>query len=189
MPSNSAYVRCPTPARGARSSVADSSAIRSAPLWRFVDRFGTEWRVYDRVRWALSQDRAEFRFVPPGHRDTRSRLFVRADRVVFELCADDPAWVVFSPIDLSDRTLNRQIFAARRSGPSHVPSDAPTTPAPEMRQFARDYARGIPQAIHAGATPRPQTESGSRHVATHARPSERGFRVYSLCNPLGAVDA
>jgi hypothetical protein len=61
--------------------------------------------------------------------------------------------------------------------------------------MAYDAARPrVSAAVHvatldAGATPRPQTESGSRHVATHARLSERGFRVYSLCNPLGAVDA
>lgn len=173
------------PDSGARSSAHDGSSPPSAPSWRFVDRFGTEWRIYDRVRWAPSATRAEFRFVPPGHRDTRSRLFIRPDRVQFELRSDDPAWAGFSPVDLSDRTLNCQLYLARRAGPLLIPTGTTTTLALEMRRFERDFSRGGPS--HSGdRIASPRNERGSRHVATHARPSGREFRVLSPCSPLAA---
>jgi hypothetical protein len=150
-----------------------------------VDRFGTEWLVYDRVRWAPKATSAEFRFVPPGHRDARSRLVVRSDCVPFELRSDDPAWAMFSPTDLSDRTLNFQLYVARRAGPLDIPATSGTTLVLEMRRLARDFPRGV-MGAYGRLSERPGTphaECGSRHVAAHARPSRLGFRAVSPCDP------
>jgi hypothetical protein len=144
------------------------------------------------VRWAPSPTRAEFRFVPPGHREARSRLFIRSDRVSFELRADDPAWAVSPPTDLSDRTLNFQLRTARSAGPLDVPATSGTTLALEMRRFSRDFPRGVaphPSGPTLERSPAPKTERGSRHIATHARPPRLGFRALSPCSPLAAREA
>ena len=153
-----------------------------------MDRFGTEWRVYDRVRWVESPTRAEFRFLPPGHRDARSRLFIRSDRVLFELRSDDPAWEMFPPTDLSDRTLNFQLHVARRAGPLDIPAASGTTLMREMERYARDFPRGFSRTYErlSDCLVAPETARGSRHVATHARPSRLGFRALSPCSPLAA---
>lgn len=86
----------------------------------------------DRVRCALTPRRAEFRFVLPGHRAGRSRVFVRPDRVVFELPLRGGAARGWSPTDLSDRTLTCR--STPRVGPDR------STYRPEDDGRARDAA-------------------------------------------------
>jgi hypothetical protein len=122
------------------------------------------------VRWAPTPTRAEFRFVPPGHRDARSRLFVRADRVVFEVRQTAPGRAAVREASLSDRALHDQLRAARAAGPLHIPAGADTTLALEMRRFAHDYRRGLP--------------------AARAHPPAPVLRVPpSPCSPRGASEA
>jgi len=161
----------------------------SALAWRFVDRVGTEWFVYDRVRWSITATQAEFRFVPPGHRDARSRLFLRSDRVLFELRRDDPRWAGRSPFDLSDRTLSDQLFAARQSGPLFIPAAARTTVGQEMARLARECRREITARLGVPTEHVRTTENGGRDVATRAGQSRFGHHMLSLCNPLTARDA
>jgi hypothetical protein len=116
---------------------------------------------------------------------------VRSDRVIFELRADDPAWAVALPTDLSDRTLNYQLYVARRAGPIEIPATSRTTLTLEMRQFARDFARGFSIGMRGDVADRAaslQAERGRRHLAPNARSSRLGSCTFSPCSPLAARD-
>lgn len=163
----------------------------AAPWWRFVDRFGTEWRVYDRVRWAPTPTRAEFRFVPPGHRDARSRLFVRADRVVFEVRLCGRPTGAWCPTDVTDRTLNVQLRAARQAGPVYIPPGAETTPALELRRFAREFAGGAEpaRAPHERPADTAPPEREARRATASARAGGASRGLGSPCTVRGAGEA
>src|SRR5687767_2423644 len=110
-----------------------------ASVLRFVDAFGTAWRVYDRVVGPGSPPYEALGIIDPGS-DVRAvaRRFVRVDDGVhFEAATDDPLWVGHV-LDLARNNLVRQLTVARLAGPCRIPPDVDVSSVSERARFLSD---------------------------------------------------